>query len=284
MEIPDDQQPEQKRSSGSSCLLYGCLIAFLAMVVLVVGGGFLGYRFLRGQLEQYTDDAPAELPMIELTDEEIEEIQGRIDSFQETLEKGDTPEDLILTADELNALISKNEDLKGRVFITIQEGQVSGDVSIPTEFIPGGTGRYFNASATFDVSLSDGVLIVTLAAAEVKGEPVTQDIIQAMSSENLARDVYNDPEVAAILRRFESLTIDDEQIILSPRLEPSEPGEQSEPAEPAEPSDPGEHSAAGEHSEPGEHGEPAGPSEPVDPGEHSEPAPVAAAAADDDQP
>ena len=195
------------------------------MLVLVLGGGFLGYRFLRGQLEQYTVDAPANLPVVELSDDEVAEIQGRIDLFKKTVEKGGTPEDLILTSDEINALVSKNEEIKGRVYVAIHDGQVSGEVSIPTDFIPGGKGRSFNASATFNVSLIDGILIVTLPGAEVKGEPVPQEFVQAMSSENLAKELYKDPEVAATLQRFESLTIDDDRIVLSPSTTADVPSE-----------------------------------------------------------
>lgn len=195
---------------------------FLFMVLVVVGGGLSGYWWIKGQVTRYTADAPANLPTVDLPEEELAEIRGRVDDFREKIEAGETPEDLVLTADEINALITKNDDMKGKVYVSIKDGEVSGDVSIPVDSLPGGKGRFFNASATFDVSLENGVLIVTLADAEVKGERIPQQIIDGMSEQNLAKDVYKDPEVAATLRRIESVSIEDDQIILKPRVVPSQ--------------------------------------------------------------
>ena len=200
-----------------SCLLYGCLFSFLLILILVVVVGFTGYWFVKGQVNKYTADKPADLPIIEYSQVELAAIESRVEKFRETIEDGKTPDVLVLTADDLNALISKEDELKGRVHVAIQEGQVLGEVSIPTDFIPGGKGRYFNASATLNVSLDNGVLIVTLADATVNGERVPQEIIENIGKENLAEDIGKDPEVADILRRFDSLTIDEDKIILTPR-------------------------------------------------------------------
>lgn len=206
-----------KKSSGNCCLL-GCLGAFLFMILVVVGGGLTTYWWVTGQVNKYTADAPADLPVVELPAEELEEIEQRIEAFKDTVEAGDTPEELVLTAKEINALIAKDEDMRGRVYVRIEDDLVTGDVSIPTDAIPGGKGRFFNASATFDVSLENGVLIVTLADAEVKGQKLPAQFTEAMSKENLAKEAYKDPDVAETLRGFDSITIEDDKIILKPRV------------------------------------------------------------------
>lgn len=211
-------QAEGENKSSRGCCLYGCLIIFVLGLVVVVGGGFSAYWWVQGQVNRYTADAPANLPIVELSDEERAEIKGRVDGFKATIDAGETPEDLVLTANEINAMISADDDMKGKVYVKIQDGEITGDVSIPTDGIPGGKGRYFNASATFDVSLENGVLIVTLTDAEVKGEKIPQEILDAMGKENLAKDIYKDPEVAETLRRIESVSIEDDKIILKPRV------------------------------------------------------------------
>ena len=208
-------EPEQKK--GSRGCFYCCLSSFFVILVLAVGGLFAGYWFVTGQVVKYTADTPADIPVVEFSEEEVEEIQARIDTFKESIEEGDQPEDLVLTAEEINALIAKDDDLRGRVYVSIADDQVSGQVSIPTDAIPGGGGRYFNASASFNVALENGVLIVTLAAAEVNDEEVPQEIIDAMSQENLAKDLYKNPEVAELISKFESLTVQEDVIILTPR-------------------------------------------------------------------
>jgi hypothetical protein len=209
--------PVEKRGN---CLMIGCLGTLVFVLLLVVGGGFAGYKFIQGQVDKYTSDKPADLPVIEYSEEQLAAIENRVESFKESMDQGKAPESLVLTTDELNALISRENDLIGKVYVTIQEGKISGEISIPTDFITGGKDRYFNASATFNVSFDHGVLIVTLADAIVKGKRVPQAIIEGIGKENLARDMYKDPEVAEMLRRFESLIIEEDKIILKPRTTP----------------------------------------------------------------
>ena len=242
--LPGDGTPNRSRLG---CLFYGCAIPLMAFLILMVIASFLGFRFLKGQLQKFTSDEPAALPVVEMSAEELAEVETRVNDFKESLEEGESSTDLVLTADEINALINSQPQLKGRLFVTIKDGRIAGDVSIPTDFLPGGKGRFFNASGTFDVTLENGVLIVTLASATVQGNPVPAEFIEQMRGENLARDAYNDPEVAETLRKFESLTIVDDKIILTPRVpkavaatteESSEPAPAEQPTDQAVPSVP----------------------------------------------
>lgn len=230
-----DERSEYKRnsireslSSGGRKEIVEQLLSLRLSRCLSADGHRGGWRWLRGVLvvhgtsEAVHGGCSGEPAGLELSDEELAAIQARIDAFKETIEAGDTPEDLVLTAQELNALITQDEDMRGKVFVRIADGEVSGDVSIPTDFLPGGKGRFFNASATFEVSLENGVLIVTLQDAEVKGEKLPQQFIDGMGKENLAKDAYKDPEVAATLRRIESISIENDKIVLKPRVAKSE--------------------------------------------------------------
>ncbi len=210
------------------CLLAGCGTIFLLMVGLAIGTGIAGYYFYQGQIAKYTSETPKELPTIEYPPEEVKEITARLETFKKTIEKGDTPPQMVLTSDDINALISQNKDLQGKVFVRIDKGEVAADVSFPMDAFPGAKGRYFNGSVTADVTFENGVLIVTLANAEVNGQEVPQQLIEAMRKENLAKDLYKNPETAKTLRRFESLVIDDEKIILTPKAS-SEASESSPP-------------------------------------------------------
>ena len=186
------------------CLLTGCAATFLLMIGLVIGSGVAGYFFVKSQITKYTAEAPRDLPEVEYSPEEIQDITNRVETFKKSLEKGDTPPPpMILTANDINALISQQEQLRGRVFVKVDDGQVTADVSFPLDDIPGAQGRYFNGSVSANVSLENGVLIVTLADAEVKGQKVPQQIIDAMSKENLAKDVYKNPDVAKTLSKFD---------------------------------------------------------------------------------
>lgn len=211
-----ESQPEKK---PKGCMFYGCLIVGIGtalLLLLMIGGGVGGYFFLKGQVDKYTSTEPVEIPVAEATEEEVAEIQSRIDRLQQAVE-ADEPaaeREVVLTADDLNALIASQDDLKGRVFVRIEGDQIAGDVSIPLDDVPMGKGRYLNASATFDASYQDGVPIVTLKDAVVKGQPLPQSFIDAMAQENLAKDMLKDPEVAEKFRKFESIEVRDGKIIL----------------------------------------------------------------------
>ncbi|TWT30197.1 hypothetical protein KOR34_47550 [Posidoniimonas corsicana] len=227
-----ETQPEKK---PKGCLFYGCLIAgigFVLMLLLLVGGGVGGYFFLKGQVDKYTSTEPVDIPVSEASEEEIAEIQARVDSLQQAVEN-DAPaaeNELVLTSDDINALIAGNEDLKGRVYVTIENGEITGDVSIPLDEVPMGAGRFLNAKVTLDASYEGGIPIVTLKAGEVNGQPLPQQFIDALAKENLAKDLLDEPEVAEKIRKFESIRVEGDKLIL--RLKESEdqeaPGAEAE--------------------------------------------------------
>lgn len=212
-------QPSAVQKSNSRGCLFGCLAALVALLLMAACGGFGGYYLVSGQVQKYTSETPAEIPTVDFTVEQLSQLEDRLGTFQQALDDGQPAEDLVLSADEINAIIEKNDTLRGKVYIRIEDEKVSGDVSIPVSGIPGGDGRFLNASVTFDVSLDNGVLIVTLVDAEVEGTQVPQPFLEAMGNENLAKDFYKDPENAKLISRFESIRIEDDSIILELRKE-----------------------------------------------------------------
>lgn len=209
--------PVAEKSFPWGCLLGGCATVLLLVVVGVVATGYAGFRFIRGQVETYTSDQPVEIPVVEYSADEVAAAKKKIDDFKAALEKGEDQEPLVLTADEINAMISSEKELAGRLFVKIEEGEITGEASFPADVIPlVGKGRFFNGSVSLKASLENGVLIVTLDKAVVNGKPVPEQFMEEIRGENLAKDAYDDRETAAFLRKFESLTIEDDKIILTP--------------------------------------------------------------------
>lgn len=248
------QQGEEKKGRG--CLFWGCLISLLLFVLAVVGVVGGGYWFFNSQVKAYTDEAPADIPVIEANEQEITELKARVDTMQESIEAGEPAGELVLTAEDINKLISANEDTRGKVYVTIEDDKLRGDVSIPTnEIAPVFGDRYFNASATFNVSYEGGVLVVTLVDAEVKGERLPQEFIDAIAKQNLAEELYSDSEKAEVIRKFESIEVRDGKVILrakDPAAEAAAEPQQSPdgaPADPAAADAPAPGGAAGEAPE-----------------------------------
>ncbi|MCA9215905.1 MAG: hypothetical protein KDB27_22720 [Planctomycetales bacterium] len=238
-------EPPKKRST-LGCFLGGCFGVLLLGIVALVAIGFLGWRFAAGQIEKITSDTPRDLPVVEYSDEEMQVLEDQLEKINHAADSGEVAEPMILTADDLNALLAglDDPDLKGKIHVSIENNQISAEVSVPIDMlpggnmIPGGKGRYFNGSATADVSLDDGYLVVRVADAEVNGEPVPANFIEGVRQQNLVEDANRDPEFAKILKRFDKVEIVDDKVILTPAgsggllQEPAETEDEIEPISP----------------------------------------------------
>jgi hypothetical protein len=217
---------EEPRPRQRGCFFYGCVIASILTVLLIIALALLAYwafRTANRYLEQYTSTTPRELPKVQLTEEQRQDVIDRFKAFRQAVNDGTATEPLVLTGDDLNALVEEEPQLRGRVHLTIEGDEVKGQVSIPlTVFLDTSLtqGRYLNGEAKFRASLADGVLIVTLDSLEVNGKSPPEKFMEGFRNQNLAKDAYKDPKNAEMIRRFESLQIKDGKIILKPRVEP----------------------------------------------------------------
>jgi hypothetical protein len=218
----DELRPKQR-----GCFFYGCVIASVLAVLLIIGLAglaYLAYRTANQYLEEYTSKSPRDLPQVKITKEEQEAVVDRFKSFRQKIKDQTATEPLVLTGDDLNALVQEVPELKGRVFFTVEEGKIKGQVSIPLSIFMDTNftrGRYVNGEAEFKASLADGVLVVILDSIEVNGKRPPEQAMANLRQQNLAKDFYKDPENAAMIRRFESLEITDGKIIIKPRAKSS---------------------------------------------------------------
>jgi hypothetical protein len=152
--VPQGQQPSQfpeadnsgKKGSPCGCFLGGCLAAFLVFALFLAVGGYFAYGWAKDQVVKYTSETPLELPSSDVSEEEVEAISAKLEEFQEQFEQGESPQEFVITVDEINALIAKNPELKGRVYVSIVDENLKADVSFPVDELPGGKGRFFNGS------------------------------------------------------------------------------------------------------------------------------------------
>src|SRR5580765_455898 len=120
------------------------------------------------------------MPAVRLTQPEIEKLQQRIDRFRDSIRQGQSTSPLMLNADQINALIATDPDLKvlkGKLYVTIEGGQLKGQISMPMEEagLPVFRGRYLSGVGTFSISLRNGMLHITATAIEsANGRPVPE--------------------------------------------------------------------------------------------------------------
>jgi len=207
-------------SNEGNCFLYGCGILVVCTIIAVAVATF-GARYYIGQLqEKYTEDQPVNLPVIDLSEEEIEILLTRVDSFYEQLRDGTATEPLILDQNDLNSIIQFHPEfttLSDKVYFTLNDDKVSGQVSISLDDIPMFGGRYFNGTADFDVSFENGIGKVFVLDATVKGESIPETYIAEARKENLASNMQQDPETQEVMNKIETIEIIDSKIIVTPK-------------------------------------------------------------------
>ena len=118
------------------------------MAILVAVGAFFLYGFADKMVKEYTATAPQELPKVEMSGEKRQTLRDRVEAFRKAIDEGTPTEPLVLTSDDLNALIEDDEDLKGKFFVKVEEDEIKGQVSIPLDPLAKGPFRAMFQGAT----------------------------------------------------------------------------------------------------------------------------------------
>ena len=217
--------PPRKQPRG--CFFYGCLTA----IVLAVVGGIALYFGVRYALERfvdsvvpYTEAYPMELPKSELPEAEYALLQQRIRTFREALDAKVGTETLVLTSDELNALIAKDPSwslLRDAVHVSLRGDEITAEVAIPlTNFvasIPGGKqleGRYLNGTATLKLELVDQKLTLDVRSVDIRGKSLPPAIMAGLRAQNLSDLHEGSPELSKLKSRLRSLQVVDGKLTI----------------------------------------------------------------------
>jgi hypothetical protein len=235
-------EPEKKQRG---CLFYGCIVAavLVGLVGLLVGlASWATYRAASQFVQQYAEDAPAPIPVVEKPAPEVDAIRARIDGFSEALAAGKATGPLELSADDLNAIIAATPEFKGLVALDFSGDAIKGKVSLPLSRLgfPVGTlfgGKYLNGVATIDARVEDGRWVVTLVGLEARGKPVPDSVLASLRGQNLLNDLDPNSDVAKSAAHIESIAVKGGKLIVTPKPpgKPDEPAKAAEPAKPAEP-------------------------------------------------
>ena len=225
--MSDQSKPSPQPTKRRGCFFYGC-ITVLVIVVLVGIAGFFAVRYglnkFAAFVEQYTETSPMKLPVVQMPTAEYAELDKRVTAFNDALASQKATPPLVLTGDEINALMVNNpawQQLKGKLYVMIEGDQIKGQVSMPMDDglaqLPGLSklkGRFLNGSASLKISLQDGTLFVTMQSLQVKGQSPPENIMAQLRARNLAQNVYNDPKNAETIRKLESIEVKDGKITI----------------------------------------------------------------------
>jgi hypothetical protein len=214
-------EPSQSMGAPATKKKRGCLFWVLVVAIGVCVGGYGAYRYaIHRIVAGYTEPTPLDLGEPALSPGELGQLDGRLASFAQAVRNKRPVDPLMLTSDELTALVNRSPDFRrlgGGARLTIGDGEIQSDLSVPLQRL-GYPDRWFNGSARFAVTLDNGVLIVTLQSASVRGEPVADWIVERLRHQNLAKDLYQRPEAASLLARLESIELKNGKMTVVPQV------------------------------------------------------------------
>jgi hypothetical protein len=173
-------------------------------------------------ISEFTDVAPMPLPTVHLSAEDLDRLQRRIDSFKDAVRSGRPTAPLELTSDEINGLINSDTNmagLKGKVYVTMDDGHLRGQLSVPLAQLGLSVfrGRYLNGTGTFSVSLQNGTLAVRPEAIQVKGKLLPWIYMNKLRDQNLADGVNNNSHASVALNHLQNIQVKEGKLVLVPK-------------------------------------------------------------------
>jgi len=218
--MSNESNPPKQRG----CFFYGCLsLAVLGLLFIVLGvvGYFVVKSTVARWINDYTEPTPMLVEKVEYPPAKLDALRGQLTAFMEALDKGTNQVELVLTADDLNALISQEKELQGKLFVRVDD-RIKGELSLPLQDIGPLKlkGRYLNGAVIFKVALANGALDVRLDDVTVKGKPLPGMLLSEFKKQNYAQEFQNDPQTATNLAKFDSIQITNGAVILRNRMNP----------------------------------------------------------------
>jgi hypothetical protein len=240
---------EQMKSliSRRSPILWVLGLILAGLIIGIAALFFTVQYFGKSIVVKYTDPLPRELPTVEVTRGEIKVLKNKWENFKQALKVGATSEKLELTSTELNvmlltdpelnkfqgkvvlsighenivnALLADDESLhylKGTFYVTVKDGRIYADVSLPFDAIGLGDfgDRFVNASGELKTRLVGQKLEVRLDPKEINGEVLPGMVLNRVKELDLYElFVKNHPVYGRLGSRIKSIEVEDDQILL----------------------------------------------------------------------
>lgn len=225
-QTPPSMPVAAKKDNTTTCLLVGCgvfTVSVILLIALVVVGGYIFWGIAKNKLVDISTAEPAPVPTAVISDDAYAALKERVEAFGDELKNDTATEPLTLTANELNALIQRDDSGKVKVkglFITVDEGKLHADFSLPVgEIFPIEElkGRYINGGGSLLVHTTNGKLFAYLDGIEVNGAPLPAQFSEALASENMAEGMMDDPEFKELMGHIASIDVRQDEIVITPK-------------------------------------------------------------------
>ncbi|HEY3659776.1 MAG TPA: hypothetical protein VGK91_00950 [Candidatus Udaeobacter sp.] len=175
------------RRKGLGCFARGCLtLSIFAIVLAIAGCAGLYWGLHRNSALFYGSywlaktrslaEAPATLPEFNASDQQIQVVQERWQAFEQKTRAGQ-PAEIELSADDINALIATSEDVRGKVFASIDGNLLRLQTSVPIGGFLGRPGYYFNGNVIIELEGVQSLDDARFRRITINGEKAPTDFL-----------------------------------------------------------------------------------------------------------
>ena len=179
------EAPPQRKGLG--CFGRGCLILLVFVIVLAIAGFAGMYWGLHRHSALFYGsywlaktrsiaEAPKPVPEFSASDQQIQLVQERWQDFEQKTRAGQSAE-IELSADDINALIATSEDVRGKVFVSIDRDQLRLQMSVPVGKFFGRPGYYFNGDVIIELAGAQSLDGPRFNRITINGEQVPTDFL-----------------------------------------------------------------------------------------------------------
>jgi hypothetical protein len=210
----------------------GCLAIGLATFIFVIIGIFLGLYFgtrkaIQYAVENYTTNAPIEIPELQIASTEQKQITRTLQQNAQRIISSQGPREIVLSEQDLNVLIAQSPDLqkyKKQIYLKPDGDQLRAFLSLPLDqFEPWKKfskkmagdkwgGRYLNGMAILNLSVTNGVLQVVPKKVVVRATTLPDDFINRFPWSALTDQANRSPDVKAVLEKIDRIETRDSKL------------------------------------------------------------------------
>ena len=175
------------RRKGLGCFARGCLILLVFAIVLAIAcfaGMYWGlhrhsalfYGSYWLAKTRSIAQAPTSVPEFNASDQQIQRVQERWQDFEQKTRAGQ-PAEIELSADDINAVIATSDDVRGKVFVSIDGNQLRLEASLPIGGVLGKPGYYFNGDVIIELNGAQALDNPQINRITINGEQVPSDFL-----------------------------------------------------------------------------------------------------------
>ena len=190
------EPPPRRKAPG--CFGRGCLILLVFVIVLAIAGlvgmywglhrhSALFYGSYWMAKTRSLAEAPTPVPEFNPSNQQIQLVQERWQEFEQKA-RADQSAEIELSADDINALIAASEDVRGKVFASIDRDQLRLQMSVPIGQFFGRAGYYFNGDVIIELDGAQSLEGPRFNRVTINGDQVPTDFLNWKYSSRQLRE------------------------------------------------------------------------------------------------